>query len=233
MIKNDNNITIKTAIDGIIPEDGAKERMLANIKRKAGAQKNKPISVKLTKWAAPLAACLAVAVITAVGVRVIPTLNGTPVASEPMKVENPVRLVDSAAAFIEELGISVDAPEGSENVQYRIIDDEIADISFVYSSIDYTLRASEKKGDFSGIDGTAVLSELIGGNNNAMLTAVTNPSNEAYLKLEWNSGKTRYILSCTDHETVGNSLDIKTSDIGTFSRTEAANTIIELYGLIK
>lgn len=229
MTESDNNKTIKSAIDGIIPADGAKERMLANIKRKADAQKPKPITVKLTKWTAPLAACLAVAVITAVGVRVIPMLNETLVVSEPMKVENPVRLVDSAAAFTKELGITADAPEGSKNIQYMIVDDEIAEISFMYKSIDYTLRASKQSGDFSGIDGTAVLSELIDNGNNAMLTTVTDNSSDTFLKLEWNAGKTRYILSCSDHEAGENSPNIKNSDPGSYSRTEAAYNIIDVY----
>ncbi len=233
MINLDNNETIKSAIYDIIPADDAKERMLANIKRKAKTKKPKPITVRLTKWAAPLAACLAAAVITAVGARIIPTLERTPAVSEPTKVGGPVRLVDSAAAFTEELGISIDAPEGSKNVQYRILDDAVADISFAYNDIDCTLRASKQNGDFSGINGTAVLSELIGENNNAMLTTITDISNETYLKLEWNNGKTRYILSCKDHEADSNSADIKTSDHYNYSHTKAANNIIDLYRLIK
>lgn len=227
------NETIKPAIDEITPADGAKERMLANIKRKAEAGKTKPISVSLAKWAAPLAACLIVAVITAAGVRMIPTLSQTQITSDPEQVGNPVRLVDSAAAFNEELGISVDAPEGSKNVQYRIVDDEIADISFVYNNTVCTLRASEKNGDFSGIDGTAVISELIDSENNAMLTTETTPSGEAFLKLIWSAGKTKYILSCPDRELNGDFPNIKTSDPDTYSHTEAANTVIDLYGLIK
>ena len=233
MINLDNNETIKFAVDEIIPANGAKERMLTNIKRKAGTQNPKPISVRLSKWAALPAACLAVAVITAVGTKVIPMLSASQITSDPVKVGSSVRSVNSAEAFTDELGISVDAPIGSKNVQYRIIDDEIADISFVYNNIDYTLRASKQNGDFSGISGTAILSKLIGDDNNAMLTAVTDPSNEAYLKLEWNSEKTQYILSCADSEVGGNSPNIKNSDPGAYSHTEAANKIIDLYELIK
>lgn len=231
MIYLDNNESISSAINDIIPTDGAKERMLANIKRKA--KEPKPITVRLTKWAAPLAACLAVAVITSVGVRVIPTLNKTPAVSEPTKVVSPVQLVDSAAAFDKELGISIDAPEGSKNVQYRILDDAVADISFAYNDMDCTLRASKQNGDFSGINGTAVLSELIGENNNAVLTTVTDISNETFLKLEWNNGKTRYILSCKDNEAANYPSDNKTSDQGSYSHTQAANNIIDLYSLIQ
>lgn len=232
MINLDNNETIRSAINDIIPADGAKERMLANIKRKSIAANQKP-TINFAKWAAPLAACLAAVVITVVGVKVIPTFNKSPSVSEPTKVGSPTRLVDSAAAFAEELGISIDAPEGSKNVQYMIIDDEVADISFVYNDIDYTLRASKQNGDFSGINGTAVLSELIGENNNAMLTVVTDISNETYLKLEWNDGKTRCILSCKDNEAANNPADNKTSDQGSYSHTQAANNIIDLYSLIK
>lgn len=233
MSNNDNNKTINSAFDEIIPADGAKERMLANIKRKAEAERYAPKAVRFTKWAMLPAACLAVAVIAAVGVKVIPTLIETPVVSEPTKVGNPTRLVDSAAAFTKELGVTADAPEGSKNIQYMIVDDEIAEISFIYKSIDYTLRASKQSGDFSGINGTAVLSELIDNGNNAMLTTVTDNSSDTFLKLEWNAGKTRYILSCSDHEAGENSPNIKNSDPGSYSRTEAANNIIDIYKSIK
>ncbi|MDE7230063.1 MAG: hypothetical protein K2N56_06235 [Oscillospiraceae bacterium] len=232
MTENNYREAVLSALDEIIPADGAKERMLANIKRKSIAANQKP-AINFAKWTAPLAACLAAAVITAVGVKTITALNETPAVSEPLKPDSPVRLVGSAAAFTEELKITVDAPEGAKNVQYRIVDDDIADITFVYNDIDYTLRASKQNGDFSGINGTAVLSELIRENNNAVLTAVTDISNETYLKLEWNNGKTRYILSCKDREADSNSADIKTSDHGTYSHTEAANNIIDLYSLIK
>lgn len=231
MNNNDNNKTISSAFEEIIPADGAKERMLANIKRKAETRKPNPISVKPAKWAAPLAACLVVAVITAVGSKLIPPLSQTQTPSESTQIGNHIRVVDTADTLAKELGISVDAPEGSENVQYRIIDDEIADISFVYRDIDYTLRASEKNGDFSGINGSAVLSKLIE-DNDAVLTMVKNSSDEAFLKLEWNAGKTRYFLCCPDNEANGNSPNIRNSDPGIYSHTEAEDTIIELYGLI-
>lgn len=232
MIENNYREAVLSALDEIIPADGAKERMLANINHKARAANQKP-AFNFTKCAAPLAACLAVAVITVVGVKTIPAFNEPPAVSEPSKPDSPVRLVGSAAAFNKELGITVDAPEGSKNVQYRIVDDDIADITFVYNDIYYTLRASKQNGDFSGINGTAVLSELIGENNSAVLTAVTDFSNEAYLKLEWNNGKTRYILSCRDNEAAIFPADNKTSDQGSYSHTQAASKIIDLYSLIK
>lgn len=235
MIDNDNNKTINSAFDEIIPANGARERMLANIKRKAKAKNPRSIAVKLAKLAMPIAACLVIAVIAAVEIKTLPTISQGQETSEPAKVGSNVRFADSAAVFTEELGITINAPEGSKNVQYRIIDNEIADISFVYHGINYTLRASEKSGDFSGINGTAVLSELIGDDcdNGAVLTAVENFSSEAFLKLEWNAGKTKYFLCCPDNEANGNSPDIKNSGFDSYSRTKAAENIVNIYNLIK
>lgn len=231
MINNDNK-PIRSAFGEIIPPNGARERMLANIKRKAKARKSAPRVFNFTKWTVPIAACLVIAVTAAVGIKTIPPISQGQEISEPGKVESGVRFADSADMFTEELGITVDAPEGARNIRYRIIDDNIADISFEFSGINYTLRASEKSGDLSDINGTAVLSELIG-DNGAMLTAVTNSSNEAFLKLEWMEGKTRYFLTCPDDEAAENSPNIKNSDPGTYSRTKAAENIVNIYELIK
>lgn len=225
---NNNDKTIRSAFEEIIPPNGARERMLKNIKRKA-KEKTKPGFLNCTKFLMPAAACLVVGIIAAVGIDKAPAVSQTQTLSKPA---NSVWTEEPDATFAEELGISIEAPEGAINVKHRIIDDSIADISFEYSGIEYTLRASKKGGDFSGISGTAVMSKLIGEDpdKGAVLTAVETSSNGNFLKLEWNSEKTKYYLICPDNESSGNSPDIKNSGSQNYPRTEK---IIDVYGLIK
>lgn len=210
------NNKIKNAIESIEPRDGAKERMLANIKRKAAEQNRKtsaakrksPSFAEIAKWALPVAACL---VIAAVGIKVIPTL-AAPEESSEVLVGSPFETVNSADEFEKQLGIAIDAPMGASEVEYTIIDGNTADIHFSYGENVYSLRASGQSGDFSGLYGVKAAAEQLDSANNAVLTTIRS-GDQTFLKLTWTDEKVNYILSNTDG---GNEDEIK-----------------EIYGLVK
>lgn len=66
------------------------------------------------------------------------------------QIPNPVVEQKSAAAF-EALGITIDAPDGAENIVYSIIGGELAEVRFTYGGNDYTYRASTVSDDISGV----------------------------------------------------------------------------------
>ena len=97
--------SIKDSIDKIEPADGAKERMLQNIRRKASempstaeVQEVKTPKIlpwqRAMKWALPIAACFALIL---VGIRVIPHLDFFPnEGNSGVQVTNPFVEVQSA-----------------------------------------------------------------------------------------------------------------------------------------
>ncbi len=65
---------------------------------------------------------------------------------------NPYVKQDTSAAFAD-LGIVMDAPEKTENVEYTIIANQMAQIDFTFKGHDYTLRATKKEMDLQAICG--------------------------------------------------------------------------------
>ena len=203
---------IRRSIDQIEPAEGAKERMLANIRQKAAAQaaaqaareqgqkagisKTVPFS-RLRKWALPAAACL---VIAAVGAAVLPGMlrPSETAESEPsVMLVNPFAEVENADAFEEQLGFRADAPAGAEDVIYNVIDKKIADVCFIWAGRGYDLRASMMDGDFSGLYGEEAKSEVVDAESSAVLTGLQS-GDESYKKIEWSDGRVNYILMNTD-----------------------------------
>lgn len=196
------NNPIKRSIDNIEPADGARERMLRNIRQKAAEQQNaketqdtsKPKAIPLNriiKWALPAAACL---VIAAVGIGVVPRLVSPIVESgSEVEIANPFQTVNSADEFEEQLKFRIDAPGGSEDIAYSILDGEIAQVDFNYGGNSYTLRASKQSGDFSGINGTVIKYDKIDAANDAVLETIRGQFN--YYKLTWTDGAVTYILA--------------------------------------
>ncbi|MGN0699790.1 MAG: hypothetical protein ACI4J8_02180 [Oscillospiraceae bacterium] len=137
-----------------------------------------------------MAACL---VIAAVGIRLIPDMVSSP-ENSGVEIANPFEEVESAEEFAKRLEISADAPVGSENVSYTILDGKIAQIDFDYGGKSYTLRASKQSGDFSGINGTLIKSDKIDAANDAVLETIRG-SEFNYFKLTWTDGAATYILS--------------------------------------
>lgn len=71
-------------------------------------------------------------------------------SNQGSQIPNPVVSVEDASAF-ETLGITMDAPDGAQNIAYAIIDNTLAQISFTFNGFDYTYRASATQSDISGV----------------------------------------------------------------------------------
>ena len=201
---------IRESIIGIEPANGARERMLANIRRKADQQalrgdlepkqpeKAKALPFKrIMKWALPIAACFAVAVIGAAAILNPSKPSGPSDTESDAQIPHPAADVQDAEEFERRLGITADAPADAENVIYSVIDANMADIVFDLEGHQYDLRASKQSGDFSGIYATVIKEDVIDAADDAVLTTFRS-GDEIYLMITWTDGATTYILSNAD-----------------------------------
>ena len=207
---NSEETRIREALDRIEPGEGARERMLANIRRKAereaaapaetGKTKASP-AVRFRRWALPIAACLVIAV---AGAAALPKLlhstddpGVTTGGPDLTQITNPFVEVEDAGAIEQALNIRIDAPEGAQDVVYSIVDGEMADVRFTYGDHDYTLRASRQGGDFSGLYGEPAGEEQIDSASDAVY-AVLREGEEVYSRITWTDGEVTYVLTNTD-----------------------------------
>lgn len=194
------NNTIKEELEKIEPAEGARERMLENIKRKAaeqntenvrGNEKKPAVFTKIVRWVAPIAACLAIA---AVGIVFVQRQNSVPIDSEGgVQIANPLSDEMTADELREKLGIEFKIPENAENTVCYILDGNIGDVRFEADGKSYYLRFSRKSGDFSGIFGDVLSSEIIDAENNAVLEIIGGV--EKTYKISWTNGEITFILS--------------------------------------
>jgi len=188
---------IRKAFERIEPTADAKERMYQRIEQKA--QSAKPVKkspvIRFVRIAVPLAACLGIAFLGVV--HFMPSEQTKSDSSMPIDLyAAPYQEVEAAENF-EDTGISIDAPDGAENVSYAIIDGNTVSIDFSYNGHSYSLRASEQSGDFSGISGEIVASEQFDSKTSAVLYQI-DAGDEIYLKAQWSDGKVHYFLTNTD-----------------------------------
>ena len=212
-----NENEIKKGLDAIEPEDGAQERMYANILKKAAAQragvpekkadvsamendaspKVVPLPARrptpLWKRYSAMAACLALVVTITLGF-LSPFLNRNGEANEPpVMVGSPFEDVQSAEDFAK-LGFTIDAPEGAENVTYCIFDGEIARVDFTLDGHEYTYEAARLDGNFSRADGDAVGSTNLNAEYGATLDCLSSDSWRAH----WSRDGVSYYLTNFD-----------------------------------
>lgn len=198
---------IHESIDQIEPAAGTRERMLENIRCKAekqaaetaqeSKQKKKVLLFsKAVRWAMPIAACF---VITIVGVFVMPNIINQPTvgATDNVEIANPFVPIENAEAFQRQLGIAIDAPAGAKDINYSILDGNMADIYFILDGHAYSLRASAQSGDFSGLNGIEAKTEQLDSEKNAVLTVIRS-GDDLFTKITWTDGKVNYVLSNTD-----------------------------------
>lgn len=195
------NKKIKNSIDKINPAPDAEQRMYKNIMSKMQeehtAARKRAGLIKTLKIALPAAACLCIAVIV-ISHTGLPGIPSDPVTSDYSGVEaaNPFSEVSSAEEF-KKIGIAIDAPINSENIHYAIIDQSIASICFDKNGHNYTFRASEQSGDFSGICGDEISREQLNSKSNAVLITQKGDKSD-YIKIYWTDGRVNYYLSNTD-----------------------------------
>lgn len=75
-----------------------------------------------------------------------------------MQLPNPVKTYGTAADIADILGFTVNPLTDSENIRFSVISNDVAQVNFSTNGIEYTLRANNDDGDFSGVY-TAVESE--------------------------------------------------------------------------
>ena len=209
---------VKKAFNAIEPEDGTRERMYANILKKAAAQRAaapeenadapaaesnaSPKTVPLParrptpRWKrySAMAACLALVTTLTIGF-LHPFFAGDSEGNEPPVLGgSPFGDVESAADFEEKLGFVVDAAEGAENVTYCIYDGEIARVDFTLDGRGYTYEAAKLDGNFSRADGEAVGSTALNAEYGATLDRVSLDTWRAH----WNRDDVSYYLTNFD-----------------------------------
>lgn len=209
---------VKKAFNEIEPEDGTRERMYANILKKAAAQRAaapeenadapaaesnaSPKTVPLParrptpRWKrySAMAACLALVTTLTIGF-LHPFFAGDSEGNEPPVLGgSPFGDVQSAADFEEKLGFVIDAPEGAENVTYCIYDGEIARVDFTLDGRGYTYEAAKLDGNFSRADGEAVGSTALNAEYGATLDRVSLDTWRAH----WNRDDVSYYLTNFD-----------------------------------
>ncbi len=193
---------IKEAIDAIEPESGAKERMYQNIMKKAqqqaapavepAEQKKRPM--RLVRYALPIAACFCLLIAGAS--YFLPRSQQDSQEGGNVQTPNPITEVENADAFVS-MGIHMDAPAGSTNVSYQIIDGQIACVEFDQGGHHFYLRASAQSGDFSGLYGTESEPQPVDAENNAVLSSVDIGTALCY-RVFWTNGKINFYLFNTD-----------------------------------
>ena len=209
---------VKKAFNAIEPEDGTRERMYANILKKAAAQhaaapeenadapaaesnaspKTVPLPARrpTPRWKrySAMAACLALVTTLTIGF-LHPFFAGDSEGNEPPVLGgSPFGDVQSAADFEEKLGFVIDAPEGAENVTYCIYDGEIARVDFTLDGRGYTYEAAKLDGNFSRADGEAVGSTALNAEYGATLDRVSLDTWRAH----WNRDDVSYYLTNFD-----------------------------------
>ena len=141
-----------------------------------------------------MAACLALVTTLTIGF-LHPFFAGDSEGNEPPVLGgSPFEDVQSAADFEEKLGFVIDAPEGAENVTYRIYDGEIACVDFTLDGHEYTYEASKLDGNFSRAEGEAVGSTVLNAEYGATLDRVSPDTWRAH----WNRDDVSYYLTNFD-----------------------------------
>ena len=195
--EKETKAAVVSAIDGIAPQAGAKERIYQSILKKSEAEKaekavKKKKAAYFMRYALPIAACICLVIVGTARLN----LGKTPVVTdEGMLATVPFTAVESADDFAE-IGIELDAPEGAEDIFYSIIDGKIASVTFTYEEKSYEVRASEQSGDFSGIvtEGSEISDgESIDAKSGAVLYKITSGDDE-YTLIAWSDGRVNYRL---------------------------------------
>lgn len=200
---NDDRERIRKAIDSIEPEEGARERMLAGIKAKAKAeeQRRRMMRSRSLQWLAA-ATCFCLVVLGAfrfsgvLGGNVTPPDGTMEQSDPPVMVGSPYENVADADALYEKTGVRIDAPNGAEDVMYSVYDKSIAHVIFTREGVTYVVMAAAKSGDFSGVGGETLSSEMIDAKTSAVMTKVKDDFSGEKWKVAWTDGRVSYYLTC-------------------------------------
>lgn len=187
---------VKKALEQIQPEPGARERMYANILKKAAQQAPEQAESKPKKglsrpavwrWCA-VAACL-VLLVAAIAV---PKLGGGP-EQDFVLAGSPYEDVAGPEGF-EKLDLSIDAPEQAQDIAYCIVNGSIARVTFSSQGHRYTYEAARLEENFSGVLEEATERRAVEGREDITLERLTSGAWRAC----WRKGEVRYYLTNFD-----------------------------------
>ena len=87
--------------------------------------------------------------------------TNTPASTDTLSPQqtNPVEEADAAA--LAQAGLPLEAPFGSEDVSYSLIDGKTAQVRFTLNGVDYTFRGTREEGDVAGVYGEIQSEETI------------------------------------------------------------------------
>lgn len=189
--------TVKNSIDSIVPEDGAKERMLENIKAKAAAERKSDKKKRLVRYL-PLAACFALVIALAA---LLPEDDGDiALLSDDMgksaayHSEEGVEYVDSVGDIKARLGIEPAMPDDALPFSFAVMDDAVSVVGFKWHGQSFELFSAKNAADIPTLSGDEIASDLIGA---AMLTAMQDKS-DTYLSLTWSDGDAIHRVTSRD-----------------------------------
>ena len=197
---------IKKSIDNIEPDDSAKDRMYANIMKKAQQQTNaespkRKTALRFVNYAMPVAACLCIAVFTTVLFK-----NNVPVESSdsdplvqvtaPSQYEQTTPDTSGKDSF-EQIAPLPSMPADSTDITYSVYD-SIACVAFTSGGHNYLLYA-EKDGEI-GPFGDEKSSEKIAYENGKKATlTVFDDGLVLTTQVSWDSGDIHYYLCNSDN----------------------------------
>ncbi len=211
---------IKKSIDNIEPDDSAKERMYANIMKKAQQQKTeespkRKTALRFINYALPVAACLCIAVFTTVLFK-----NNVPVESsdsEPLvQVTAPPQYEQTAPdtsgkESFEQIAPLPSMPADSTDITYSVYD-SVACAAFTSGGHNYLLYAEKDR--VIGPFGDKRSSEKITyGNGTEAVLTVFDDGSVLTTQVSWNNGDIHYYLCNSDNadsETVKKTAEMMT-----------------------
>lgn len=103
-----------------------------------------------------------------------------------VSLSNPIESVTSAKEF-EKIGITIDAPAGSTDISYSIIENVTAQVDFTLDNTLFNLRASTLTGNISGIYEKLISSEQFFIKNEIEVVVNTTASNTKIVHWQFNN----------------------------------------------
>lgn len=191
-------------VGDIADEDPGIDETLREVMRlplKSEEQRRRMMRSRSLQWLAA-AACFCLVVLGAfrfsgvLGGNVTPPDGTMEQSDPPVMVGGPYEDVADADALYEKTGVRIDAPNGAEEVMYSVYDKSIAHLIFTREGVTYVVMAAAKSGDFSGVGGETLSSEMIDAKTSAVMTKVKDDFLGEKWKAAWTDGRVSYYLTC-------------------------------------